>query len=160
MHRTFRLALITTAVFGGLALVPLPGPLTLTGAAVAQVQPSGISMLNPLTIIRMGKSRTEGPGMKVLERDAEAFCVDCHRGHDRNRKAAATKRTRSAPKTAKHTDPKSSEVTAADPATTASTSSAAAPPAAAPAPAATASAPASPAAATAAAPAATASFDH
>ena len=96
MQRVVRTGLLAAAMLIGCAIVPPMLPeasgLSRAGAAMAQAQPSGLSMLNPMTIIRMGKSRTQGPGMKVLEKDAEKFCVDCHRGH---RKVSA-KRTRSA----------------------------------------------------------------
>ncbi|MBM3527642.1 MAG: hypothetical protein FJX62_06090 [Alphaproteobacteria bacterium] len=95
MQRVVRIGFLAAAMLVGCATVPpmLPESTGLTGAgaAMAQAQPSGLSMLNPMTIIRMGKSRTQGPGMKVLEKDAEKFCVDCHRGHRRS-----AKRTRSA----------------------------------------------------------------
>jgi hypothetical protein len=96
MQRTVRLGLLAGALLVGSAVVPpmLPesSAISRAGSAMAQAQPSGLSMLNPMTIIRMQKSRTEGPGMKVLEKDAEKFCVDCHRGH----KKAGKSRTRSA----------------------------------------------------------------
>lgn len=97
MQSIVRSILLAFALCVSTAIVPPMLPVTWTlsrgAAAMAQAQPSGLSMLNPVTIIRMQKSRTEGPGMKVLEKGAEKFCVDCHRGH---RKSA--KRTRSAAK--------------------------------------------------------------
>lgn len=84
MLRSFNVAMLSLVALAASALVLPMLPMAKTaGSALAQAQPSGISMLNPMTIIRMQKSRTEGPGMKVLEKDAEKFCVDCHRGHKR-----------------------------------------------------------------------------
>jgi hypothetical protein len=90
MFRTIGVALLAILglVISALTLPMLPTSVTLnSGAALAGkvVQPTGLQMLNPATIIQMQKSRTKGPGLKVLPKNADAFCVSCHSGHKRNR---------------------------------------------------------------------------
>lgn len=93
MNQAFRLAIASLLAFAGLALVPsmLPAPAVqkFVGSAFAQnnqmLANDGGSIEDLTRAERMKKSRTVGPGMKSLVHDAPKYCVDCHRGHDRNR---------------------------------------------------------------------------